>query len=299
MNTTTIPQAKDRLMLVRLSISRWNPRRFSDAASDEVAHSRGQMSSRDVGRFNKVLIALSSIKPVTHALAELRDYHYRSTAPWTDDGVRVLPARMYMDYAKRVGELRDKVRGLVREFAAGPYVAEREAARDRLRDLYAEADYPTSEEIERRFDVAVRFAPLPDEATVSNWGLSPEQTRAMRDEVAATRDEAIRDAHRHVVQQLHDRAEEFVDKVRRFEAGETKGLRATALENLRDVVDSVLDGLNITGARELDQMATSLREVLSRVDVDELRDDTVKRAATRAAVDAIARKFSGAFGEAA
>lgn len=287
--------AKDSLMLVRLSISRWNPRRFDRTASDEVAHARGNQSARDVGRFNKVLIALNAIKPVQHAIQALQAHHHRSTAPWTDDGVRVLPARCYMAYAKRLGELRDRVEAAVAEFADGDYMAECAAAKARLKDLYDPADYPAPEEIKRRFAVRVRFSPLPNEGDVNAWGLSVDDTKAMRDEVAATRDDAIRDAHRAVCDDLLARCTEFVDKLRRYESKPANGLRETAIENLREVVDSVMSGLNITGDKQLAQTADAIHKVLADVTVDDLRGDPVACASKRAAVDAIAAKFSGMF----
>jgi hypothetical protein len=295
-NAPAATQARDRLMLVRLSISAWSPRKFDRKASDELARLHGAANANEIGRFNKLLIDLDSIKPLQKALGDVRHTHYSMTAPWSDDGVRILPVDMYFKYTETVRAAKSKVEQLAHEFATVDYARERETARTRLAGLFNASDYPMAMEVESRFGVRVAFEPLPNAADVRLWSLGQEAVEEIQSDVERSVRETLAASQRHVVEQVKQRAGEFVEKVRRFDTGDTTGLRETAVENLRDVVRTVLDGLNVTGDPALTQAAQELDSALQNVIVDRLRHNKNLRLGKIDEVEAITRKFAGVFG---
>ena len=290
------PKAYEHLMVVRFTARQWYPRRFDRKASDEVAKNHGAADATTIGRFNKILIELASIKPLQQAMREIQISHYRRTAPWVDDGVRVMPARLFMDYSKELTEAKGRIATMARKFARDEYGPQIELARKRLNGLFNEDDYPPADEIEGRFGIAVHFEPVPEVDNVNGWGLDPDSTRVMRDELKQSLRESVEAAHKHVVDGVLKRATEFVEKIRKYQTEETRALFETSITNLRESVGMVLTGLNITQDPALTEMARLLDKALVDVTIDVLRDKSAVAAAKAREVDAIVGKFAGVFG---
>lgn len=288
----------ERLMITRLGVSQWYPRRFDRKASDELARLHGKQTADDVGRFNKILIELESLKPLQRAVADLKTEHYRMTAPWTDDGARVLPVDLYFGYVEMVRDRAQTIRTLSSDFAGGEYAEQIKLAEKRLGGLFKREDYPTPDDVEGRFTVRQRFEPLPNPEDVRVWGVGEKTAREIEKQVRADVTEAIDAAHKHVVDQVLKQAQGFVEKVARYHEGDTKTLFETAVENLRDVVQLVLQGLNVTGDQELKRTAGALVEALADVNVEKLRTGSELRVAKMREVDQIASRFAGVYGRA-
>ena len=299
MTTSVNSRAHESLMVVRMTVRRWYPRRFDRKASDELAKLHGAESAEKIGRFNKILVDLKSIQPLQAACNAVYDYHARMTAPWTEDGIRVMPARLYFDYAKEVDRGRREIATLARKFAVDDYAPQIEAAKVRLNGLFNAKDYPPASEIERRFGVDVRVEPLPDESGVRDWGLDPDQTLVMQREIVRDREAAIAAAHQHVVDGIVNRARALADRLRKFEAGETNQLRDPIIVNLREAVGDVLRGLNIANDPALTDLARRIESALRGVEAVDLRTDKVECVRKAKEIDALTARFSGAFGVAA
>ena len=293
----------DKLILVRLKTHAWSARKFDKKASNEVAKLAGKEDATDIGRFNKTLIEKDAIEPVRTARNELYNRHKFMTAPWTDDGVRVLTSELYFEYTKTIREATAQYNHEVTRFVDVVYPAARDAAKTRLGPLYREQDYPTIEELRHSLRAPeVHFEPLPNPEDVRVWGVGEVAAREIERDVRNSVQEAIDAAHAHVAGALITRAQEFVDKVRRYDKHESRTLYETAIENLRDVINLVLSGLNVKQDAALADMARQLEIALRDVSIEDLRgvekkEKTLRKTKT-AEVDRIAGKFAGVFGPA-
>jgi hypothetical protein len=282
------------LIVVRLSISQWYPRKFDKKASDELARLHGAQSAAEIGRFNKILIDLDSIRPLQRALRELQLQHYAMTAPWNDDGVRVLPSRLYFDYTQMVREHREKIQVYINDFAHNEYARQRELARDRLNGLFNEDDYPPASEIAGRFGVSVRFEPTPNPDDVRLWGIGGDAEQIAND-VREEMNRTVLESQQHVVDSVVTRAKQFVERVRKYDSGEAKAFRDSAITNVREICTTVLRGLNITGDAKLESLAKELEAAMT-IEPDALRHSETARETKTAEVEAILKKFGGLTG---
>lgn len=288
-------KANERLMLVTLGLHQWYPRKYDRKASEEVARNHGAASAEEVGRFNKILVEINSIKPLQQRIVRLRNDHYAMTAPWTDDGVRVLPAELYFDYSRMVQDARHEIDRLADDFAWNEYLRQREAAKVRLNGLFNENDYPTPDIVRSKFGVDVSFSPLPNANDARVWGIGDEAAAEIEAAVRASQDKATADAQKHVLDQVVARAREFVEKVSLYDKGDSKKLYATAVENLREVTDLVIRGLNITGDQQLEKLARDLSDSIADTNVERLKNGEGERKAKVQSVEQVLDRFQGVF----
>jgi hypothetical protein len=290
---------QEKLMIVRLGLHQWYPRKFDKKATADLAALHGVDVER-AGRFNKILVDLESIKPLQQRLRKLREDHYAMTAPWADGGDRVLPADLYFTYVEMVREADQEIAVLADDYAV-QYSAEVDRARVELNGLFSEADYPAPHKLRQRFGIDWKFEPLPNADDVRVWGIGEAAAEEIRAEVEAGQQAAVNAAQSHVVEQVVERANEFVSKVRKYDAQvsqDKKGVRLydSAIDNLAEIVELVLDGLNITGDQELAKLAKQLSKEISGTSADKLRHSGSQRDEKTKKVEKIMSKFSGVYG---
>jgi hypothetical protein len=289
----------ERLMIVRLGIHQWYPRKFDRKATQQIADLHG-VSIERAGRFNKILVDLETIKPLQKRLRQLREDHYAMTCPWGDDGQRVLPAELYFDYVAMVRDSIVEIDRLADTYAE-QYQVELDKARVELNGLFNEDDYPDPQQLRLRFGVDYRFEPLPEGDSVLAWTVIDDKAREdIKRELQESLERSVQEAQAHVVNNVVERANEFIGKVRRYDAQiqETdKGrLYDSAVDNLRDVVKLVLSGLNVTGDQELAKLAADLDDALTGVTADRIRNGQQFRTEKTEAVENVLDKFQGVYG---
>jgi len=289
-----MPSQNQRLMIARLILHSWYPRRYDKKASKQIAELNGAASAEEVGRFNKILVELASIQPLQSRISKLRSDHYRFTAPWTDKGERVLPVELYFEYTEMVRDSIREISDLADDFAFNEYAKQRGIAVTRLGSLFNSDDYPA--EIRTRFGVEYKFEPLPNPEDVRVWGIGQQAAEQIELELRSTIEETMQESQQHVVDQVLTRCTEFVEKVKRYDEGATNRLYDSALENLRDVTALVLKGLNITGDAQLYRAAEMLNDQIAGLQTSELKEEASLRVSKRHEVEATMKRFAGVFG---
>jgi hypothetical protein len=207
---------------------------------------------------------------------------------------------LYFTYVEMVREADQEIAVLADDYAV-QYSAEVDRARVELNGLFSEADYPAPHKLRQRFGIDWKFEPLPNADDVRVWGIGEAAAEEIRAEVEAGQQAAVNAAQSHVVEQVVERANEFVSKVRKYDAQvsqDKKGVRLydSAIDNLAEIVELVLDGLNITGDQELAKLAKQLSKEISGTSADKLRHSGSQRDEKTKKVEKIMSKFSGVYG---
>lgn len=286
----------ERMIVVRLGLHQWYPRKYDKKASRDLADSMGASASEEVVRVNKLLVNLGTIKPLQHEFSMLRRRHYSMTAPWKDTGDRLLPVELYMNYTQMVSEFNQRIDRLADRFAFDDYERELKGAQSRLGGLFNETDFPPAEDVRARFGVSVHFEPVADPGDARLLNADDDVRASIEASAHEQTIGALRQAQEAIVEQLMTVAHEFIDKIKKYDTGETRRLYTTSLENLRDVVNLVLGGLNITEDPELHDMATRLAKVIDGLVIDQLKHSESTRLERTQQVQEIVDKFGGVFG---
>ena len=94
---------QERAMLAAVHISIWTAVKHDRGVSRDVAERNGAPMS--AGRYNKQLLRGADKLDELRTLAgQVRQYFYKITLPWTDEGYRLLPANLYFDLTARMRE---------------------------------------------------------------------------------------------------------------------------------------------------------------------------------------------------
>ena len=134
-----MPNLKDSTVLVRLGITSWPGKRHDPKIDEQVRIANS--AHGDIGRFNKVLLAPQRLKEIAAVVNAFRSIHYHLTAPWLDEGLRILPAKLYTEHQTEERKFRQDFENKVAAFIAD-YPQLKADAKIAMNGLFNESDYP-------------------------------------------------------------------------------------------------------------------------------------------------------------
>lgn len=273
----------EKAMLVRVSISQWTARRHDAQATREVIENHG--ASSDAGRFNKALVDPEALRPVQKIANEARTFHYAQTLPWGDDDARILPAENYLEYTRALRDLGATFDQAARDFA-GQYPELIERARGALNGLFRAADYPSPDDILRRFSFSVSVSPLPDAADF-RVSLGAEETARVRVQIEKDAQAAIAGAMRDLWERLREVIRHAAERLRDRDAI----FRDSLIGNIAELC-SLIPRLNLTGDPALATLAEEAARTLGAQDPADLRRSEFARSIAAKDADAILAKMA-------
>lgn len=271
----------DRAMLVTLAISQWGNRKHDKSVSEEVERAH---TAKDAGRYNKQLIDKAALEPISKIAGAARDYHYTKTLPWGNNGERLLPATLFMDYMDSIRMFKTDFESRVRTFVQ-LYPDLVRDARTRLGSMYNPTDYPDVSEIRGKFDIETQITPVPT-ANDFRVDLNEEFVDSIKSDITARMNERQVDAVKHCWSRVRD----VVGKIHERLSDQDNKFRDSLIENARELVD-VLPHLNLTGDVELISIEADVRSLL--ITPDTLRTDLAVRNATADRAAAILKRLEG------
>jgi hypothetical protein len=252
---------QERAMLVGLSVSAWTASKKDNKAGESARASAGAKDK--AGWFNKRLVDPVALQPIGKIEGRLRDFHYRYTLPWSDNGDRVLPGAAYMDYMDGLRKLKQEFEDAVAIFIRD-YPALVQDARQILGAMYDPKDYPTPESIAARFAVNTTFSTVPD-AGDFRVDVGDEAVEEIKKNITANVEGRLKGATRECWDRLDEVVKAMVIKL----ADEKAVFRDSLVGNIEALV-AVLPKLNITGDPKLNAVIGKVREYLL-VDPEDLR----------------------------
>jgi hypothetical protein len=285
-NTVTDPATSTRLanahlteraLLVALNISEWRGRRRDREVTDLVAREHG--ADREAGCYTKALVPKRFLAKIGQVRNEARALHMELTLPWCDEGFRILPVDLHLQYMEGIRVLRARFDQAVSQFLAA-YDEAKNAARESLGTLYREEDYPSSSRLRKAFDLQIRPQPLP---AGHDWriDLPADAVSRIRQEL----EDRLEDAQRLGQADLYRRLAAVVSRMATTLSEPDKIFRDSLVGNIRDLCN-LLPLLNIAADPGLDSLNRDIERRLASLDPGLLRIDPGVRQA--AAVDAAA-----------
>lgn len=278
----------EKAMLVALSISAWSGRKYDKDATAEVAQNHGTDATR-AGRFNKILVNPMSLKDITSIAGNARNYTMSVTLPWLNDGIRIIPVDIYLEYMQKMSDYKSQFNQAVDKLLV-EYDALVKQARLDLNGLFKESDYPSEESIRRKHAFNVRVFNLPDSGDF-RVALSESEFQSTKQEIEQNLNEAADNAVRDVFQRVSMRMEHMLKRLKEVEATDGKGIRESMMKNISELAD-LLPKLNITNNPDIDGIADQIRLELATISSDDLRENQSSRIAAAQSARDILNKVS-------
>lgn len=262
----------EKAMLVAVHISVWTAVKHDRDASREIAKQHG--AEEGVGRYNKKLLRQAEkLEAIRTIAGKIRQYVYSITLPWTDEGLRILPANLYFDLARQRDIFEQQFHAAVRDFLA-EYPSYIERVKPALNGLYRPEDYPDANKIKEKFDLSLEILPI-----VTGDDFRVQLSEQQRARIAREIDSNIRTRLARGTQDLFVRLRKVVQRmVDRLNEPEGR-LHSSVVDNVRDLVE-VLPSLNLTEDPDLDTFVEEVKARLCSYSAKELKHNELLRAAT-------------------
>lgn len=263
---------QDRAMLATLNISQWTNRKHDKSVSAEVERNH---QAKDAGRYNKQLVDKASLEMISKVASAARAYHYKVTLPWGDNGDRLLPGALFLNYRQEIVKYKssfdDEVLNFIRRY---PMLVN--DARQRLGSLYVATDFPPVNEMRERFSINTSFSPV-----ASGNDFRVELNEEYVDQIKREINERNAELQKQSVADCWTRVRTVVTNIHERLSKADSTFRDSLIDNARDLLD-VLPALNIMGDPELTQIEQDVRDLLVapqalRTDLT-LRQETAKKA---------------------
>ena len=279
--TDTAPTLASSAMLVELNISNWAGRKKDNRASADVTSQHYAVTG--VANVNKKLLANNAdLKAIQTHVTAMRNMHGAMTMPWSNSGLRLLPTAQYFKYTGAMSDMENKFWGLVNAFL-GKYNDAVIDVQMLLGDLFSRDDYPTAEELQRKYRVHINYMPLPD-AGDFRVDISNEALREVKEQYADFYTTQYNTAMNDVWTRLHKALTNMSERLDYGSKEDKKVFRDSLVGNVNDMIE-LLRVCNVTSSPQMAQMADKLEEAMAGVTPDGLREDDTFRAETKRAVD--------------
>ena len=279
-------------MLVEVNICQWSARKLDKSTTDEVLATK-QAGDKGAARVNKHLLAgRPELEGITQYVGQVRQYVGNNTLPWSDSGLRLLPTAKFMEFTTTLRDMEDKYAELVNDFVS-VYPTLITAQAMALGNMFNRNDYPSADDIRRRFSFNVNYMPVPT-AGDFRIDVGNDAQKELQDKLTKLADERVDNAMRDIRGRLHEHLTRMSDRLGSdIVAGEIKPRRfSESLIDHAHELCSLARDLNLTNDYELEQARLALQNTIRGLDIKDLRKDMPTRNDTKAQVDAILSKFS-------
>lgn len=281
----------NKALLTSLNISQWTARRLDKRQTEDVNYRNS--AAAGVARVNKSLLpGATSLERIAKKSGEIRAFFDQSTLPWAGNNMHILKSDGYFAFAQAVAQRKSQwwqlVDDFVREYPQLVVDAQRQ-----LGSMYDPEDYPHPTDIRDRFNIDVRFAPVPESA---DWriDLGDDEMAELRQQVERDVRRAQGDAMREAWDRLYDCVKHAADRL-----GDPDSKFRDSLVSNAEKLCRVLPSLNLADDPDLEARRQELESTLCGMNAKDLRKYPEVRADTAAKMRDIMAKMSGIYGQAA
>jgi hypothetical protein len=262
----------EKAMLAAVHISIWTAVKHDRKVSRDVADQHG--AHQGAGRYNKQLLRGADKLDQLRALAgQIRQYFYKITLPWSDEGFRLLPSNFYFELMARMREFEASFEQAVESFL-NVYPQYIEQVRPELNGLFREEDYPSVDKLRSKFGIKLEVLPIPSGADFRVQLSAEERARVSREIDADVRESLTRGTE-DLWKRLREVVAHMVDRLNEPESR----FHGSLVTNIADLVE-ILPKLNVSGDADLNRFAEQIKERLCNYSAHDLKKNELLRAAT-------------------
>jgi hypothetical protein len=262
----------ERAMLAAVHISIWTAVKHDRKVSRNVAHQHGAHAG--AGRYNKQLLTgAEKLEELRTLAGQIRQYFYKITLPWSDEGFRLLPSNFYFDLMARMREFETSFEQGVDNFLI-VYPQYIDQVRPELNGLFCAEDYPSAEKLKEKFGVKLEVLPIPSGVDFRVQMSTEEQARVAREIEAKVRQSLTRGTE-DLWKRLREVVSHMVDRLNEPESR----FHASMVTNVFDLVE-ILPQLNVTRDPDLNRLADEVRQRLCNYSSQDLKKHDLLRVTT-------------------
>ena len=288
----TVPLSR-KAVLVAVNISQWSARKLDRKVTEET-NTRYNASS-DAIRANKLLLEKESLAELTTMVSKARQYHYKMTRPWADEGPRILPNVLFHKFSEEFRTMKREFADAADRFAAAypEFIEERRIA---LGDTFNEADYPPVADIRSKFNLDLSILPFP-EASDFRSDLDDDTVAEIKAQLQTSAASVLDGAMKHTVEEIVKHVGKMATVLAEFElgTGQSGSFRNSLVGNVRKLAE-LLPAFNLTEDARLTQIIERIKSELCVEEAEDLRKNEDVRESVQRSADEIVEAVKGLFG---
>lgn len=208
----------------------------------------------------------AAFKAVTTIRGRAIAYWKGVSLPFPEPGIRLICQDEIIVFDQSIAEFRRELDKAVDELDRH-YEELRNAARDRLGDLFNPDDYPPS--LIGMFEIEHDYPSVEPPNYLRQ--LNPELYEQECQRVQSRFDEAVQLAEQAFLSELTQMVEHLTERLTGRQDGKPKVFRDTAVTNLTDFFDR-FRSLNIRSNEQLDELVANAQQIITGVNPQQLRD---------------------------
>lgn len=274
-------------LLVELNIGTWTARKLDKKVSEEVDAQKA--TKVKAGNYRKnILAGAKELEDITKLAGNVRNWHYEQTLPWSDSGIRLLPLGNFLKYREELDAKMQEFETLKRNFVTQyPNLISQMAFQ--LGTLFDRNDYPSVDEVDRKFYFALNFYPMPESGDF-RVDVEEELKKELQDKYQRHYDKKLNEAMAEAWGRLHTTLKHLSERLETEADGKAKVFRDATISNAVELC-SLLTSLNVTKDPKLEAARRELERAIVNVEPKELRESVLVRQDVKAQVDEILNKF--------
>lgn len=271
-------------MTVNIQIGVWTGHRLDKAASQKVTSDAN--AAGDAARVNKLLIPKDAMKEITSTASAIRLHFYEKTLPWKDNGDRLLPRALFMEFMAEHNRLITIFTQARDQFVDTSYPSAREQAQFRMGELFKAADYPMPSQLRDKFYINLDIDAV-TEAQDFRVEMDATTVTQIQADITANLQQRMRRAMQDVWQRLAETLGHFAEKM------STDAIfRDSTVKHLDDLI-AVLPALNILDDPQLEALRQEIEGTLTGFRPADLRKDPALRKGVGDDAKAIMARMQG------
>jgi hypothetical protein len=213
----------------------------------------------------KIKIARQTINQVIHVAEKGRAVHKRLTAPFGDDGWRLIPSQSVLEYTQEMRDAKAEFQSEVVDIQnRWPQILNDEQTR--LGPMFNISDYPDQYAVPDHFFFDHEMRPVPNEGHII-IDIEAETLQEIKDNF-------VKNEERHLQKAMLDTWMKLLEPVRTMAdiCGNDKKVFKSVIANLESVVE-IVPSLNLVDDKRLTDIVEDIKNNLLGVTVGQIRDD--------------------------
>lgn len=287
-------------LLIELNISLWAGKKRDKGIAAEVTK-RAQATSSTAASVVKNLLGddADHDRIKAHAMAT-RLYLQKHTFAWNDSGSRLLPTALVLDVTSELASRIEEFNALVATFLQS-YQTKISVAAFKLGSLFDRSEYPTEDEIARKFSMDFKVFPVPTE---NDFRINVQEQTAefLREKFQKDAEARVAEMLREPWGRIYEQLAHILERLNSSllydpnaeGAGKPPRLFQSMLDNAVDLAN-LLDKMNITKDPQLSACSCSIKQLFSEEKIDALREDTARQMDLKGKVEGILSAFTSLY----
>lgn len=276
-------------MLLDLNISTYTGRKQDKATAAEVNAAKNAKSKNAASVYKSLFTEDADLEAITSYAGKVRAWLYSVTLPWSDSGTRLVPTKAFFDISHELAQHEQEFNRLVGVFIQN-YSVKISAQAFKLGALFNPAEYPSVDDVARKFSLRYNFSPVPEVGDF-RVDIPAEAVALLKQDFEQTTKLRLQEAMNEPWERLYEEVTHIKNKMTDKEDGKPNKLYESMLENALSLCRT-LESLNIMGDPDLEAARRALELSLTDVDIKTLRQSPEVRASLKSQMEELTEKFS-------